>query len=419
VTHRDATRRNGTEPAPGEGRSSGVSAPSVVVATIFREGGETGVHTHFGQLRGYLERHGTGVDVVTPFSWNRTLTYPVFAPRLVLRHVSPPAAVLWYRYWHEVFLYRALRQRLADGREQVVYAQGPLEARAALRARRNPRQRVIMAVHFRASQADEHAEPGRELKRDGALYRAMRRAERDVILHVDGLVYVSGWARDALLGWLPEAADVPSEVIGNGVKPVAAPVSGEREGEPGQLADLVTIGRLDEAKNHRFLLDVLAEARRKERRVTLDIYGDGPLRRDLARRISSLDLDGQVRLLGFRADVRQQLPAYRAYAHASYAETSSLAIIEAMAAGLPIVAAGIGPIPELCKDGAEARFWPLDDPARAAATLLELLDSPSALAAAANAARARFERDFDIDVVGARLRSFLLESPAEVPAQPS
>jgi glycosyltransferase involved in cell wall biosynthesis len=368
-------------------------------------------------LRGYLERHGTEVSVVTPFSWNRTLSYPVFAPRLVLRHVSPPAAVVWYRHWHEVFLYRALRQRLADGREQVIYAQGPLEARAALRARRGPRQRVIMAVHFRASQADEHAEPGREIKRDGALYRAMRRAEREVILHVDGLVYVSGWARDALLGWLPEAADVPSEVIGNGVTPVATTVSvqGERE----QLADLVTVGRLDEAKNHRFLFDVLVEARRKGRRVTLDIYGDGPLRRDLARRISSLDLDGQVRLLGFRADVRQQLPAYLAYAHASYAETSSLAIIEAMAAGLPVVAAAIGPIPELCKDGAEARFWPLDDAARAAAMLLELLESPPALAAAASAARARFERDYDIDVVGARLKSFLLADSASVPAQPA
>jgi glycosyltransferase involved in cell wall biosynthesis len=396
-----------------------VSAPSVIVATIFREGGETGVHTHFGQLRDYLGRHGTEVSVVTPFSWSRALTYPVFAPRLVLRHTSPAAAVMWYRYWHEVFLYRALRQRLADGRAQIVYAQGPLEARAALRARKGRQQRVIMAVHFRASQADEHAEPGRELKRDGALYRAMRRAERDVILHVDGLVYVSGWARDALLGWLPEAADVPSEVIGNGVTPVAATVSGEREREREQLADLVTVGRLDEAKNHRFLLDVLAAAGHRGRRVTLDIYGDGPLRRDLARRIGSLGLDGQVRLLGFRADVRHQLPAYRAYAHASYAETSSLAIIEAMAAGLPVVAAGIGPIPELCKDGAEARFWPLDDPARAAAILLELLDSPSALSAAASAARARFERDFDIDVVGARLRSFLLDSAASAPVRPA
>ena len=81
---------------------------SVIVATIFREGGGTGVHTHFGQLRGYLERHDTGVTVVTPFSWNRPLTYPAFAPRLMLSRVSAAAAVWRYRRWHEVFLYHAL-----------------------------------------------------------------------------------------------------------------------------------------------------------------------------------------------------------------------------------------------------------------------------------------------------------------------
>jgi glycosyltransferase involved in cell wall biosynthesis len=383
---------------------------SVIIATIFREDGGTGIHTHVRQLGGYLERHGIEVTTVTPFSWNRPLTIPAFGPRLVLRHLSPAAAVLWYRHWHEVFLFHALRRRLADGGDHVVYAQGPVEARAALRARRGPRQRVVMAVHFRASQADEHAEPGREIRRGGATFRAIRRAERDVILHVDGLVYVSQWARDALLGWLPEAAAVPSAVIGNGVAPLAVTAPAE------PLADLVSIGRLDAAKNHRFLLDVLAEAGRAGRRVTLDIYGEGPLRRDLARRISALGLAGQVRLLGRRDDVRHQLPAYRAYTHASYAETSSLAIIEAMAAGLPVVAAGIGPIPELCADGAEARFWPLDDPARAAAILLELLDSPTALAGAANAARARFKRDFDMGVVGARLMSFLLQRQASLPA---
>ena len=73
-------------------------------------------------------------------------------------------------------------------------------------------------------------------------------------------------------------------------------------------------------------------------------------------------------------DVRDFLPRYRAYVHASYSESSSLAIIEAMAAGLPIVAGNIGPIAELCDDGVEARFWSLDDASQAAATLLELLD---------------------------------------------
>ena len=93
------------------------------------------------------------------------------------------------------------------------------------------------------------------------------------------------------------------------------------------------------------------------------MYGEGPCQKDLERQARDLGLEGQVRFRGFRPDVREFLPAYRAYVHASYAESSSLAIIEAMAAGLPIVAGDIGPISELCDDGAEARFWPLDDPA--------------------------------------------------------
>jgi len=374
----------------------------LVIATIFREEGSTGVHTHVRQLRLYLEEGGTTTTLVTPFSWGRPLTYLVFAPRLVLERPSGPASVVWYRHWHEVFLRNALRSRLAEIGDCVVYAQGPLEARAALRARRGPHQRVVMAVHFRVSQADEHAEPGREIRRDGTVFRAIRQFEREVILQVDGLVYVSEWARDALLSWLPEAAEVPFAVIGNFVAPLRI--------EPDQklLGDLVTSGKLEHRKNHRFLLDVLAEAKRAGRSLTLDVFGEGPLRKDLLQLARSLDLQGQVRFHGFRRDVADFLPGYRAYVHASYSETSSLAIIEAMAAGLPIVAGNIGPISELCDEGVEARFWPLDDPARAAAMLIDLLDNEPARLMAASAASERFRRDFDAGLIAPRLHAFLL-----------
>lgn len=386
-------------------RAEPASVP-VLIATIFREGGSTGVHTHMRQVRGYLESHGTDVTVVTPFSWQRSLTYPVFAPRLVLKYCNPPASVLWYRHWHEVFLYRALRRMLAGVGDCVVYAQGPLEAKAALRARRGPHQRVVMAVHFRSSQADEHAEPGREIKRGGLVYRAIRRVEQEVILQVEGIIYVSKWARDALFSWLPEAADIPSAVIGNAVAPCPAEKVGE--GHKESIADLVTVGRLDAAKNHGFLLQVLAEAQRNGRRITLDIYGDGPLRDELVRQINALGLEGQVRLQGFRRDVRQFLPGYRVYVHSSCYEVAPLAIIEALAAGLPVVAGRVGGIPEIIDEGVEGQFWPVDDPVGAAAVLLDLLYSESALEKAAAAAYERFEREFDINTVGAQMKSFLV-----------
>jgi glycosyltransferase involved in cell wall biosynthesis len=380
----------------------------LVIATMLREEGITGVQTHVRQLRRYLAESGTAAILVTPFSWGRTLTGPVFGLRLVLARCSGSASVVWYRHWHEVFLRNALRRCLAGVGDCVVYAQGPLAARAALRARRGAHQRVVMAVHFRISQADEWADK-KLIRRDGIVFRAIRQGEREVIPQVDGLVYVSRWGQNALLSWLPEAAAVPSAVIGNFVAPLEGVPSCQ---EP--LGDLVTIGNLDLVKNHRFLLEVLAEAKRAGRSLTLDVFGEGPCRADLLRQTRSLGLEGQIRFRGFRPDVRGFLPGYRAYVHASYSESLPLAIIEAMAAGLPIVAGNTGGICELCDDGAEARFWSLDDAAQAAATLIDLLDCEPARLKAAHAARERFRRDFDADVVGPELQCFLLGSTPKV-----
>jgi len=378
----------------------------LIIATILRETGITGVHTHFRQLGQYLERKGRPATLVTSFSWGGPLIGPVFGLRFLLERFSGAADVWWYRHWHEVFLYRALRRRLASGGDCVVYAQCPLSARAALRARRGPHQRVVMAVHLRISQADEWADKGL-IPRGGRTYRAIRALERDVIPRVDGLVYVSSWARDALTGWLPEAAAVPSAVIDNFIAPLDAKPPPERVG------DLVTIGNLEAIKNHRYLLQILADAKRAGYAYTLDVFGEGVLKPELERQARSLGLAGQVRLRGFQPNARDRLPGYRAYVHASYSESSSFAIIEAMAAGLPIVSGNTGPLTELFDEGVEGRFWPLDDPARAATVLIGLMTDEPARSAAAAAARARFRRDFDAEVIAPRLLSFVLGAETE------
>ena len=308
---------------------------------------------------------------------------------------------MWYRYWHEVFLRNALRRCLAELGNCVVYAQGTVEARAAMRARRGPHQRVVMVVHFQTSQADEWTHKN-QIQRDGFVFRRIRQYEREVMPQLDGLMYVSQSARNGLLSWLPEAAAVPSAVIGNFVAQLPP--------EPGlePLGDLVTIGNLTRAKNHRFLLKVLAEAKRAGRVLTLDVFGEGLCRKDLLQQAQSLGLEEQVRLRGFQPDVCRFLPGYRAYVHASYVDAQPFAIIEALAAGLPIFAGDVGGISELCDNGVEARFWPLDDPVKASATLVELLDCESARLKAAQTANERFHRDFNVNVVGPRLLSFLL-----------
>jgi glycosyltransferase involved in cell wall biosynthesis len=381
----------------------------LVIATTLRETGITGVHTHFRQLKRYLDAAAAAPILVTPFSWGRPLIAPVFGVRFLLQPLSGAANYWWYRHWHEAFLYRALTRTLGALDQCVVYAQCPLSARAALRARRGPHQRVVLAVHFRISQSDEWVDKG-QIRRDGRMFRAVRSFEKDVIADVDGIVYVSRWGRDALLEWFPQAAGVPSAVIGNFVAPL--PVDQLPSGPAG---DLVSVGNLEGIKNHAYLLRLLAEAKRAGRVYTLDVFGEGPRRRQLERLIRELGLGQQVRLRGFRSDVRTFLPRYRAYVHASASESLPLAVIEAMAAGLPVVAGPTGGIPELFDDGVEGRFWPLDDPTQAASVLIDLLDDEASRAKAGRAARERFQREFDARVVAPRLLSFVREGTAGDP----
>lgn len=176
----------------------------LIIATILREHGTTGVQTHVQQLRNYLADSDVQHVLVTPYSWGRLLTYPAFGLRLLLRRMSRAAGVVWYRHGHELFLRKALDRCLSEIENCVIYAQGPLEARAALKARRGSHQRVVMAIHYKTSQADEWAQQKTDpIKQGGWVYRHIRKDERETIPQVDGLVSVSEWARQAVLEWLP------------------------------------------------------------------------------------------------------------------------------------------------------------------------------------------------------------------------
>ena len=126
----------------------------------------------------------------------------------------------------------------------------------------------------------------------------------------------------------------------------------------------------------------------------------------------ALGLDGQVRFLGFRPDVRDLLPATGL---TSTLPTRSHRPWRSSRRWRRPSHRGrrIGPISELCDDGVEGRFWPLDDPARAANTLMDLLDSEPARL---RAARRRALGTAGISTRTAsrpRLLSFLMDQPAE------
>jgi hypothetical protein len=118
-----------------------------------------------------------------------------------------------------------------------------------------------------------------------------------------------------------------------------------------------------------------------------------------------------VRFLGYVPEARQILAGHRAYVHAARRESFGLAVLEAMASGLPVVAAPAGGLARLFDDGVEGRVWSLDDPEKAAEVLIEVLTDERTRAELGARALQRFLRQFDASVVAPPLHRFLVQVP--------
>jgi glycosyltransferase involved in cell wall biosynthesis len=384
---------------------SATPTQDLVLATLMRPEGGSGVQTHVRTFRGYLESVSRPCTFVNPYSTRSPLLYPVFGARKVIDPISSAAGVWWYRHWHGHFLAQALLAQTGGTGPAIIYAQDPVSAGAALRVRRSG-QRVVLGVHFNTSQADEWANRG-AMRRGGTVYRSIKALEDRVLPQLDGIAYVSDFTRRTLEERLPALRNIPSVVIHNSV--ATAP----RRDVP-RIGDLVTIGALDPQKNHSYLLEILAAARQQGRRYTLSVIGRGPARADLEALAVRLGLADQVSFLGYQSEPRPLLAAHALYVHTARSESFGLAPLEAMAEGVPVLAGAIGALPELIRPGVDGEFWPMDDARAAAQVLIAMMDNPAALAAMGSAAATRAGLDYSAEVLCARLLSFL-DARSEVP----
>lgn len=151
---------------------------------------------------------------------------------------------------------------------------------------------------------------------------------------------------------------------------------------------LVAVGRLVDGKGYDDLLDAFATVAAADPRPVLVLVGDGPERERLLGRAGSLGLAGRVRLLGQRDDVAELLSACDLYVSASHWEGLPLAMLEAMAAGLPVAVTAVGDVPVVVDDGC-GRLVPPRDPQALASALQELLADVPRLRALGDGARRR------------------------------
>jgi len=137
--------------------------------------------------------------------------------------------------------------------------------------------------------------------------------------------------------------------------------------------------------------------RRQVPRSRLVIAGDGPERDRIAERASRPDLIGAVELVGFRSDVRALLAAADVYVNSSISEGVSITILEAMAAGVPIVATAVGGTPEVLADACTGLLVSSRAPDALASAIIRLAQDPALRARLRSAARRRLEQSFTID----------------------
>ncbi len=167
-------------------------------------------------------------------------------------------------------------------------------------------------------------------------------------------------------------------------------------GKRNDRAAIIMVSRLSSEKDFPTLLNAADAIRRKKPDFLLRLAGDGPQRGKIERLVHELALERHVELLGNRSDIPELLSNAAAFVLSTHTEGLSIALLEAMASGLPIVATDVGGNREVVVEGETGFLVPRQSPAMLASRLLWILDHPEESRQLGAAGRRRVEEIFDI-----------------------
>jgi glycosyltransferase involved in cell wall biosynthesis len=174
-----------------------------------------------------------------------------------------------------------------------------------------------------------------------------------------------------------------------------------RRHAPAPLHDpprLGTAAILEQRKGIDVLLDAQAAMQRP---AQLDVFGDGSLRHELEGQAGRLGIS--VRFHGFLGDLRDRLPELDVFVLPTRADNLPVAILEAMAVGLPVVATRVGGVPELVVDGETGYLVAPDDPRELGRALDAVISDPTRHRQMGEAGAARVAAHFEARAIAARM----------------
>jgi glycosyltransferase involved in cell wall biosynthesis len=173
------------------------------------------------------------------------------------------------------------------------------------------------------------------------------------------------------------------------------------------------VGRLHPQKGVQHLLDALLRIREQLPKTRLLIAGEGELRGELQAQAQELGLSASVVFTGARSDVPDILAAIDLFVLPSLWEGLPLAVLEAMAAELPVVATAVGGVPELVVDGETGRLVVPGDATALAQAIVSTLAHPAQAATMGAAGRARVVSEFGAESITRQVESLYTRLAAQ------
>jgi glycosyltransferase involved in cell wall biosynthesis len=163
-------------------------------------------------------------------------------------------------------------------------------------------------------------------------------------------------------------------------------------------------------KAHGLLMQAVGELARQGQPWKVLLIGDGPLRAAIERQVAALGLGAQVHITGLLSDVRPAIAACDVMSLVSVSETFSMAVLEAMAMGKPMVMSDVGGAREQVRDGENGRLFPAGDTAALAQALRTFWDRGTA-ERMGQAARRRVLAEFSQATMVAAYQRLLSSEP--------
>lgn len=172
---------------------------------------------------------------------------------------------------------------------------------------------------------------------------------------------------------------------------------------------IAAAGRLSPEKGFQLLIPAARKLLQDDPSLGFILFGEGPLGKKLAREITSAGLEGQFILGGFRADLDFFLPFCDLLVLPSYREGLPNVILEAFAAGVPVVATAVGGTPEIVEEGVNGYLVPAGDSSLLGRRIGDLLCSEAARKAMGARGRQTVERNFSFEAHSRRYQQLFQE----------